>query len=395
MNAASAGDIVTVPAGTCTWSAQARISKPLTIQGAGIDATVIVSHGFDVDTGVNDYRITGFTFDGNWGSNYIITHGQSRTGNKRFRIDHNKFLRKDYTTSGTILFHGYSYGVIDHNTFQDVLDEILSFGGDGAGAYGRSPIVGGYENGTIFAEDNTFTLTSACSVHEGNDPNAAAENVFDANSGPRVVFRHNSITDHAKCRWQYPIEMHGFESEFSTVGDARPIYSVEIYDNTFTSNYAGTGMAIKFRGLGAGGVVFNNTFTGSGHSFDKLADVRNLRSHTTDDTGSLSKGNINAAGYTQFAHARQGDEGGLICEHCSGHTGRVFGQVQNLYFWNNLNAGGVTFENNGYTSTDVMLNRDFFMSPMPGYSPYPYPHPLTGSVSTRAPSAPTNVAIVR
>src|SRR4051812_27522422 len=89
MNAASAGDIVTVPAGTCTWSAQARISKPLTIQGAGIDATVIVSHGFDVDTGVNDYRITGFTFDGNWGSNYIITHGQSRTGNKRFRIDHN------------------------------------------------------------------------------------------------------------------------------------------------------------------------------------------------------------------------------------------------------------------------------------------------------------------
>src|SRR4029077_15125382 len=84
INAASAGDTIVVPGGTCTWSAQARISKPLTIQGAGIDATVIVSHGFDVDAGVNDYRITGFTFNGAWGSNYLIAHAQSRTGNKRF-----------------------------------------------------------------------------------------------------------------------------------------------------------------------------------------------------------------------------------------------------------------------------------------------------------------------
>jgi hypothetical protein len=119
INAASAGDTVVVPAGTCTWSAQARISKSLTIQGAGIDATVIVSHGFDIDAGVNDHRITGFTFNGAWGSNYIIAHSQSRTGNKRFRIDHNKFLNKNYTTSGTVVFHGFSYGVLDHNIFQD------------------------------------------------------------------------------------------------------------------------------------------------------------------------------------------------------------------------------------------------------------------------------------
>jgi hypothetical protein len=396
INTASPGDTVVVPAGTCTWSTQAQISKPLTIQGAGIDSTVVVSHGFNIDPGVNDYRITGFTFNGNWGSNYIIAHGQSRTGNKRFRIDHNKFLNKDYTTSGTIVFHGFSYGVLDHNVFQDTLDEILSFGGDGAAAYGRTPVVGGYENGTIFAEDNTFTLTSACSAHFGGDPNGAAENVFDANSAPRVVFRYNTISDSPTCRWMYPIEMHGFESEFSTVGDARPIYSVEIYGNTFVSNYAGSGMAVKIRGLGAGGVIFGNTFTGSGHSFDTLANLRNLRSHTSDDTGSLSKGNLNAAGYTMLAHTRQSDEAGLICEHCSGHTGPVFGQVTNLYVWGNTNAGPVTVENNGFTTTDIVANRDFFLTAMPGYSPYTYPHPLAGSsTSTQLPGAATDVRVVR
>jgi len=394
ITAATAGDTVAVPAGRCTWTSQAKITKSLLIQGAGVDVTTIVSHGFDISAGVNDHRITGFTFDGAWGSNYIIAHQQSRTGNKRFRIDHNKFMNKDYTTYGTVLFHGFSYGLIDHNTFQDTLDEILSFGGDGAPAYSRTPIVGGYENGTIFAEDNTFTLTSACSAHFGGDPNGAAENVFDANSAPRVVFRYNTISDFATCRWQYPIEMHGFESEFSTVGDARPIYSVEIYNNTFVSNYAGSGQAIKMRGLGAGGVVFNNTFTGSGHSFDQLMVIRNYRSHTSDDTGSLSKGNLNAAGYTEFAHARQADEAGLICEHCSGHTGLVFGQVSNLYIWNNTNAGPVSVESTGFTSTDVVLNRDYFLSAMPGYTPYAYPHPLTNTTTgTKPPSPPTNLTI--
>jgi hypothetical protein len=384
INSAANGDTVAVPAGKCTWTSQATVNKTLVIQGAGIDLTTLVSHGFSVNTGVNDYRITGFTFDGNWGSSYIIDHGQSRTGNKRFRIDHNKFINKDYSTSGTIVFHGYSYGVIDHNLFQDALDEILSFGGDGAPAYTRTPIVGGYENGTIFVEDNTFTLTSACSAHFGGDPNSAAENVFDANSAPRVVFRYNTVSDFATCRWQYPIEMHGFESEFSTVGDARPIYSVEIYNNAFISNYAGSGMAIKMRGLGAGGVIFNNTFTGSGHSFDVLADLRNLRSHTSDDTGSLSKGNLNAAGYTMLAHARQVDEAGLICEHCASHTGLVFGQVNNLYIWNNTNAGPVSVENNGFTSMDIALNKNYFLGAMPGYIPYAYPHPLQGTATPPA-----------
>ena len=387
ITSASSGDTILVPAGTCTWSTPVVLNKSISVNGAGIDSTIIIGNGFSIPTGVDHYRITGFTFNGNWGSNFIIQHAQSRTGNKNFRIDHNKFMNKAYTTSGTILFHGYSYGVVDHNIFQDTLDEILSFGGDGATASTRSPVVGGYENGTIFVEDNQFTLTNACRDHYAPDPNGAAENLFDGNSGPRVVFRYNTIIDHLNCRWLSAIETHGFESEFSTVGDARAFYSVEIYGNTFTSNYPGVAQAIKFRGLQGGGVIFNNTFSGTGQSFSNFAQLKNLRSQTTNSTGSLSIGNIHAAGYTEFCHARQSTEStSLTCEKCNAQPGSCFGQVNNLYIWNNSNAGPVFVDSTDFTPVDIVLNNNYFLSSMPGYIAYPYPHPLTNQAGLPAPT---------
>ena len=388
----SNGDTVSVPAGTCTWSSPVSINKSITVSGAGIDKTILMTNGYFVPAGTNDYRITGFTFNGNWGSNYIIEHGQSRTGNKRFRIDHNKFMNKDYSISGTVVFHGYSYGVIDHNIFQDTLDEILAIGGDGAPASSRTPVVGGYENGTIFIEDNQFTLTNACRDHFAPDSHGAAENLFDGNSGPRIVFRYNAVSDHPNCRWLSALETHGFESEFSTVGDARGVYSVKIYGNTFTSNYSQSAGAIKLRGLQGGGVVFNNTFSGTGNSFSDFVELRNLRSHTSDDTGSLSAGNIHAAGYTELCHARQaGESAALTCEKCGGLPGPCFGQVKNLYIWSNVNAGRVLVQSKDYTPVDIVLNSHYFLSSMPGYTPYPYPHPLTSGSGGATLPAPANL----
>jgi hypothetical protein len=395
ISAASSGSTILVPSGTCTWSNPVTINKSITIQGAGIDQTIIKVRGFDINAGINDYRITGFTFDGNWGSAYIITHSQSRTGNKRFRIDHNKFMNKAYTTSGTIVFYGYSYGVLDHNIFQDCLDEILSLGSDGANSLARDNSLGGYENGTIFVEDNQFTLTNAVYVKYG-DQHYAAENIFDGNSGPRVTFRYNTITDHQYCRWLSAIEAHGFESEFATVGDARAFNTAEIYNNTFVSNYPGTSTVMKFRGMHNGGAIYNNIRSGSGSSFNDLLELHNLRSHTSDDTGSLQKGSIasgtglNGAGYTEFCHSRQSDEAGLICEHCDGQVGLCFGEINNLYVWNNSSSfGSVSVENTGFVQTDIVKDVNYYLSAKPGYVPYPYPHPLiTGTVTTVRPSPP-------
>ncbi len=229
-------------------------------------------------------------------------------------------------------------------------------------------------------------MTNACRDHYAPDPNGIAENMFDGNSGPRIVFRYNNISDHQNCRWDKAIEAHGFESEFSTVGDARAVYAVEIYNNTFTSNYPGASMAIKLRGLQGGGVIFNNTFSGTGQSFATLATLENYRSHITDDTGSLSAGNIRAAGYTLLCHSRQSGESSLTCEKCSGGLGPCFGQINNLYIWNNANAGVVTVGATTYTPTDILLNTHYFLSSMPGYTPYQYPHPLTNQTALPAPT---------
>ena len=72
ITAASNGDTVTIPTGTCVWSSKVTITKSLTIQGAGIDETVI-TQGFIINSGVNDYRITGITFDGKWGPHTLFT----------------------------------------------------------------------------------------------------------------------------------------------------------------------------------------------------------------------------------------------------------------------------------------------------------------------------------
>jgi hypothetical protein len=380
IDASQDGGTVNVPTGNCTWDSPVQLDKSISVIG---DGTVISRNGFFIPAGTDGWRVSGFVFDAGWQDTYLIQLEQSRTGSKDFRIDHNVFMHEPYSTGGTVLFQGYSYGVLDHNEFRDCLNEIISFGGDGAASFERTPVLGGYENGAIFVEDNSFLLTSACSAFFGGDPNGAAENIFDGNSGPRIVFRHNNVSDHKNCRWQYALETHGFESEFSTVGDARAVNSIEVYRNTFTSNYPGAGLFMRIRGLGGGGVVFDNAVDGTGGSFRGI-ELKNLRSQDADYSGSLSKGNINAAGYTQFCHSRQSDEAGLFCEKCTDDSALCFGQVRNLYVWNN-SVGAVTVDSTDHTPQDIVQGAHYFLSTMPGYTPYPYPHPLTdGCIDTSA-----------
>ena len=209
-----------------------------------------------------------------------------------------------------MVFHGFSYGVLDHNVFQDTLDKVISVGGDGAPAEARTPVVGGYENGTIFIEDNEFTLTGACSAHFGGDPRGAAENVFDGNSGPRIVFRSNKVTDAATCRWQYPLEVHGFESEFSTVGDARPVFLRGLQQH-LRLQLLGRRHGAQAPGTGGGGVVFNNTFIGPGRSFARWrksgTPFSHERRHWLAEQGQPQCGRIYAARAHEAAGRRRVD----------------------------------------------------------------------------------------
>ncbi len=54
-----------------------------------------------------------------------------------------------------------------------------------------------------------------------------------------------------------------------------------------------------------------------------------------------------------------------------------------VYLWSNtFNGREVTAEDTwvddqGYQQQDIVEGRNYSFAPMPGYVPYPYPHPLT------------------
>jgi hypothetical protein len=388
---ASAGDIITVPAGTCTWLVNVTIDKQLTIHGAGIDSTIIKERGFRLSSGLNNVRITGFTFDGNYTAAAFLVG----IANKNFRIDNNKFMNRPYSTSNSITMTGYSYGLIDSNQFLNTCDETIGIGADNSAAFAR-PGIGGYDNGTIFIEDNTFMLTAA-GAGAGKCGADSAENIFDGNSGTRYVFRYNTVINSPALRWQKALEMHGFESEFAPPpGDARGVYSVEIYNNTFITNWAGSGIiGVKLRG--GRGVIYNNTFQqgqgcASACSWGTLVLLSNYRSDS-NNSGSVVKSAMNRVGYTQWSHFRQSDEGAYTCEHCGGHIALNRDQIQELYIWNNPGSGSIKVDPGGYNQQDILLGTHYFTSAIPAYTPYPYPHPLR-LASGSPPDAPKNLRII-
>ncbi len=129
INAAKDGDIVQLPAGTALWTRGWNTGhwakmKAITIQGAGIDKTIIrddtsTTAGDEpfVVTGVEGkpFRITGITFDGSGLPNAGTWAGEIVIGGncKNFRVDHCKFLNMNRMMT----IGGDTYGLIDHCYF--------------------------------------------------------------------------------------------------------------------------------------------------------------------------------------------------------------------------------------------------------------------------------------
>src|SRR5262245_47551556 len=131
VNSAGDGDTVVIPAGSCTWNSTVTIdNKSITLQGAGVDRTIITDgisspanagkprmlDWFVKMGGIS--RLTGFTFHGgtsggndNFNSGHILMAGSSRS----VRVDHNKFIP---TRSSMMFFRGNVTGVVDHNQIQ-------------------------------------------------------------------------------------------------------------------------------------------------------------------------------------------------------------------------------------------------------------------------------------
>ena len=229
IDAAQDGDTVQLPAGTAVWSKKAWNTghspkvKAITIQGAGIDRTIITvdksqsgTTSFNLE-GVegNPFRVTGITLDGSlhpeeasWGALMYI--GGTC---KNFRIDHCRFKNCDVMLG----IDGDSYGLIDHCHF----DGELSHGGCLQPVYCSGPGISNYRKplmlGTaeaMYFEDNEVNLSGA--VARGDNP------FFVGINAARVVIRHNKIVN----------------AEIEIYGPGQRKYgcqSAEIYDNQFAT----------------------------------------------------------------------------------------------------------------------------------------------------------------
>ena len=342
------GDTITVPAGTFPWTTGVRISKAITLQGAGVGQT-IVRDGVQSSQLINWQlspngvaRITGIEFQDGGRVNVgaapsgIIHITGSNTNGSQFRFDHNKWVNLNgYFVTDTVI------GVIDHNTIlvgQKVIEWIYPYGnrwnggshGDGSWAapanWGSSQF--------LFLEDNV--ITNSNSVYEGQ--------LTDGFNGGRFVVRHNMITNQA-------IGNHGTE----TPGRGRSGRAEEIYNNTFDCNHVNRFVS----GNRGGGVLFHdNTIVncgGAGAANPTLSSFRMLGSFSpwggADGTNGWDKNNI---GNPFYSGTLTGVSGNTVTINGAGWTPNQW-QGYTL----KRNAGGFSYIQNN-TSNTITFANDIF-----------------------------------
>jgi hypothetical protein len=303
-------------------------TKGLTLSGTGATISGRINLNTNSSTGT---RITGFTFTrgGINGDGAILVYGND--GDAAYRIDNNTFaVTPDDNGLTFIEADGNGTGMIDHNTFRCPANcEMIHNMGMGAtDASGWSVVVTPGGPSAMYVEDNQFYNNEV----PGNPDYFWGSSGIQSYYGARTVFRHNYL-------FMSHVDQHG------TPGMIGARWW-EVYENTFDTNTPNASQSdyIDFRG--GSGVCFNN--------------------HQTGD-------NLGAGSISLFE-----EDPGYPALY---QVGRGQNQVLDpAYVWGNDASMTV-----GSASDNVQVNRDFYLTPKPGYVPYTYPYPTdaTGLPSVR------------
>jgi len=352
ISAASDGDTVSVPSGTCTWgtsSTYVLVNKAITLQGAGRGITIInlADSGSTYANAV--IRITAaatvksMTINGSDAAFVSAFSAGTVDGWRITDIDFNGGTHEAY------FVYAGSYGLIDNNNI--------------TGASGSSEL--------IFARGPTDSWQTANSIGEAD--NLFIENnifngigyVCDINSNGRAVVRYNTINGISK------IDGHGKASNSPPHG----VRHLEIYNNTWT-NTTNYWAAMEIRG--GGGRIFDNAIQSSASIWLLL-----------EEFGCLNKWPNFDSEYQCLSDYPIDDQIGVGIDPKSAAS-------EPLYIWGNtkngspisfiypaIPAGAITDCGEGsWTMEDIIQEgRDYFESEtkpaaMSGYTPYTYPHPL-------------------
>jgi hypothetical protein len=254
VNAASSGDAVIVPAGSCTWDATLIITKGIRLQGAGVGSTVITSNMASTGDYLIKYQpsniladepftVAGFTLDMALKSGGIFLENTNMTNGyelHRIKIHNNSFLNGINVDS--IYVKGQVYGVVYNNTFTTSLALMDYIGGD-FGAWNNISVSFADANALYF-EDNTIT---------------SKEGLVGSARGARYIFRYNDLIISAQSNASVMFfDLHGNQSGGGGLTGAM---QGEFYGNKVTdlANPQRFSMFLDQRGGKA--MVFNNSMT--------------------------------------------------------------------------------------------------------------------------------------
>jgi chitodextrinase len=370
ISAASVNDIVAVPAGSCSWGGL-TINKAVYLKGAGAGQTnITLSSNNTVTKQTNGVvRISGFRFSKSGGGNESkgFTIEGSWLNAEPVVIENNEFV-----ISGTALFHVNVVGgvIIAKNSFTGDWDDSFiqaKQSQDPERSWGLADTIGNKDTTgkrNIYVEENTF--------YGGTNQG------IDADDAVRVVYRYNTLTYSS-------FNSHGLDT--SPVG----VRHFEVYNNAFrhlggTSQIANQNWAIWIRG--GTGVIFNNSIDNlAGSHWGDKSEVRFSIRGAEDARPQGTCANTKYPVPHQIGQSFNGTTTFTDPLYLWNNTGTV--EVDADWSWGN--PCGFTF------STFFQWGRDAVNTntPKPGYSSYPYPHPLrTVSNDATPPAAPTNLSAV-
>jgi len=395
--------IISLPSGTSSaWGSTLNVNMSgwitptkLTIQGQGINSTTI-----NADSGVSainvsgklgiPWRITGIKFTGIGSRESDIFIGGLCNN---WRVDNSYFYRSGATNT---IWVGYykTYGVIDHNTFEDDSGETIAVWSSADSlakeSWAEQTYPGGVQN--TYIEDNTFIYTAyECALD-------SAVHAVTGGLGGRYVFRHNTVTVNSSICWGTIIDAHGSCWPLLTYPSTRWF---EAYNN----NISGVGVGEGMRWRGSDGIFFNNTISGV-----ILVDL--------------------------MGDGMYCGECGYSPDPCNTQAWPSLGQMKNGYLWNNTlndSAADPSVNTSPNIPTFIQLNRDYYLptsgtyANRPGtcnapatnyvapgywatdqntlytctapntwtayYTPYTYPHPLREEADTTPPAAPAGLVV--
>jgi hypothetical protein len=327
VNLASDGQIVQIPAGVFPFDEQVNVPGGIHLRGEGKDKTILKRTIVDrhnliiIDCNGKDAKFSEIKLQGLGDE---LTAGDSGLGLndcRNFKVWNSEFQGFSSTAVGP---WGYSYGVIYNNSFIENYMPGLGYGvhtsGGGDVGWNRSFELGqpGGPGGNewVFVEDNYFRDN---------------RHAMDSSWGGRIVGRYNILERYR--RGDHMIKAHGTTSRIGTRG-------FEYYNNILIGYIPG-GRPDGFTMGGGSGVIYNNTMinVGSGNRTIGLAV------HGTDTEADYP----------------------------------ALGQPQDVYIWGNTRDGelwDIVGLERDYDIKYLQEGRDYFIYEMPGYVPYPYPHPL-------------------